>query len=113
MAGFHIMETPTEHWVETLTGLAATGVEIILAHIGEQPMQSHPLVPVVQVTSSPAVSAAFGADLDLVLAGATDSWNDQILSLLVSTLQREYTPRLYQQGNVDFQLTRGFLGVTL
>jgi altronate dehydratase len=113
MSGFHVMETPTEHWVETLTGLAATGVEIILAHIGEQPMQGHPLVPVVQVTSNPLVPAAFVADLDLVLAGEADSWNNQILSLLVSTLQREYTPRLYQQGNIDFQLTRGFLGVTL
>jgi hypothetical protein len=113
MAGFHMMETPTEHWVETLTGLAATGVEVILAHIGEQPMQSHPLVPVVQVTSNPAVSAAFGADLDLALSGEAASWNDQILSLLVATLQREYSPRLFQQGNIDFQLTRGFLGVTL
>src|SRR5690606_27622576 len=37
--GFHIMETPTEHWVETLTGLGATGVDLIVAYVGEHPLQ--------------------------------------------------------------------------
>ncbi|RIK38269.1 MAG: hypothetical protein DCC55_21610 [Chloroflexi bacterium] len=111
--GFHLMETPTEHWVETLTGLAATGVEIIVAYIGQQPMQTHPLVPVLQITADPAVAATFGADLDLVLANGADDWLEQILEYVVSTLQHEYIPQLYQQGNIDFQLTRGLLGVTL
>jgi altronate dehydratase len=111
--GFHLMETPTEHWVETLTGLAATGVEVILAAIGQQPMQTHPLVPVLQISADPAVAAAVGADLDLVLGGNSEEWLDPIFNLLVRTLQREHTPRLYQQGNIDFQLTRGLLGVTL
>jgi altronate dehydratase len=111
--GFHLMETPTEHWVETLTGLAATGVEIILAYVGQQPMQSHPLVPVVQVTADGGVAAAFGADLDLVLQGDPAGWIDELLALVIRTLQHEYTPKLFQQGNIDFQLTRGLLGVTL
>lgn len=111
--GFHIMEAPTEHWVETLTGLAATGVEIILAHVGQQPMQTHPLVPVVQVTANPAVQTAFGEDLDLALVGEEDDWIEQLLGLIVRVLQHEQTPKLYQQGNIDFQLTRGLLGVTL
>ncbi len=41
--GFYIMETPTDHWVETATGLeATTGVDLILAHTGEHPLQGHP-----------------------------------------------------------------------
>jgi altronate dehydratase len=111
--GFHLMETPTEHWVETLTGLAATGVEIILAYVGQQPMQTHPLVPVVQVTADGAVADAYGADLDLVLQGDAARWLDDLLALVIRTLQHEYTPKLFQQGNIDFQLTRGLLGVTL
>lgn len=110
--GFHVMETPTEHWVETITGLAATGVEIILAAV-TQPMQTHPLVPVLQVTADAAVAAAVGEDLDLVLDGKAEDWVNRLLDLLVRTLQHEYTPKLYQQGNIDFQLTRGLLGVTL
>ena len=29
--GFQIMDSPTDHWVEMLTGLAATGVEAVAA----------------------------------------------------------------------------------
>ncbi|MEZ4618669.1 MAG: UxaA family hydrolase [Caldilineaceae bacterium] len=68
-SGFHIMEAPTEHWVETLTGFAATGVEVILAHVAQQPMQTHPLVPVLQVSVTESMER-FGADLDLLLEGA-------------------------------------------
>jgi altronate dehydratase len=111
--GFHIMETPTEHWVETLTGLAATGVELILAYVGEHPMQTHPLVPVVQVTAEPKVQAQSGADLDLLLTGEPDKWQNELFQLITRVLEHSYTPKLYQQGNIDFQLTRGLLGVTL
>jgi altronate dehydratase len=111
--GFHIMETPTEHWVETLTGLAATGVEIILAHVGHQPMQTHPLVPVLQVTANAPFQQWASVDLDLALTGDPAEWVEQLLDLLVRTLQHDYIPQLFQQGNIDFQLTRGLLGVTL
>ncbi|MCB0125676.1 MAG: UxaA family hydrolase, partial [Caldilineaceae bacterium] len=67
--GFHIMEAPTEHWVETLTGFAATGVQVIVAHVADQPMQTHPLVPVLQVSAAEAMES-FAADLDLLLDGA-------------------------------------------
>ena len=111
--GFHIMETPTEHWVETLTGLAATGVEIILAYVGEHPMQTHPLVPVVQVTADATLQTRYGADLDLYLSGDPAGWIDELLALTVRVLEHQVSPKLYQQGNIDFQLTRGLLGVTL
>src|SRR5437588_324969 len=49
--GFHVMEAPSDHWVETLTGLAATGVELVLVHTSGRPVQGHRLVPLLQVTS--------------------------------------------------------------
>jgi len=110
--GFHIMETPTEHWVETLTGFAATGVEIILAHVAEQPMQTHPLVPVLQVSATERMEH-FASDLDLLLDGAPAQWNEQLLALVKQVVEQEYAPKLYQQGNIDFQFTRGLLGVSL
>ncbi len=111
--GFHIMETPTEHWVETLTGLAATGVEIIIAWVNTSPMQSHPLVPMVQVTSNHHVPSIDAKDVDMLLTGDPSTWNDQILALCKQVLEHNYTPRTYRQGNVDFQFTRGLLGVSL
>ncbi|MEW9670120.1 UxaA family hydrolase [Ammoniphilus sp. 3BR4] len=111
--GFHIMETQTEHWVETVTGLAATGVELIIALVNRQPMQTHPFVPMLQVASEPAMQETYRNDLDLLLTGDPTAWTEQILERCKQTMEHSYTPRLYQQGNVDFQFTRGFLGVSL
>ncbi|MEZ4683579.1 MAG: hypothetical protein R2932_56160 [Caldilineaceae bacterium] len=111
-SGFHIMEAPTEHWVETLTGFAATGVEVILAHVAQQPMQTHPLVPVLQVSVTESMER-FGADLDLLLEGAPESWTDQLLQLVKQVIEHEYVPKLYQQGNIDFQFTRIVRGVVV
>ncbi|TNJ64000.1 altronate hydrolase [Paenibacillus hemerocallicola] len=111
--GFHIMENPTEHWVETVTGLAATGVELIIALVGNRPMQTHPFVPMLQMASEPAMLQNYDSDLDLLLMGDPNAWTKQILERCKQIIERAYTPRLYQQGNVDFQVTRGFLGVSL
>eukprot|EP01125_Pyxidicula_operculata_P004592 TRINITY_DN1730_c0_g1_i3.p1 TRINITY_DN1730_c0_g1~~TRINITY_DN1730_c0_g1_i3.p1 ORF type:complete len:898 (+),score=166.49 TRINITY_DN1730_c0_g1_i3:53-2746(+) len=51
--GLHLMETFTGNWVETVTGLGATGVELILCltegRYASRPTPSHPMVPLVQV----------------------------------------------------------------
>lgn len=111
--GFHVMETPTDHWVETLTGLGATGVEIFLAHVGQQPMQGHPLVPLLQVSAEPAVQQSYSDDLDLLLGGSPAHWTDAILGRLLELASRRYIPKVLLQGNNDFQLTRGLVGVSL
>jgi len=111
--GFHIMETPTSHWVETITGLAATGVEVIIALTNDRPMQTHPFVPMLQVSSQPSMQQNYENDLDLILTGDSSKWTDQILTLCKQTFEDNYTPKLFQKGNIDFQFTRGFLGVSL
>ena len=108
--GLHVMETPTRHWVETLTGLGATGVEIMLAHVSGSPMQAHPMIPLLQVASDEA--ATWSADMDLALR--TDaSWTETILPLVLSVASRDYVPKLYEQGNTDFQVSRGLLGISM
>jgi altronate dehydratase len=112
-SGFHVMETPTAHWVETLTGLGATGVDIIVTYVGEHPLQTHPMIPMLQITDNAEVFQAFGPDLDLWLAGDNSQWPDQILSRIADVAEHTYSPQLYQLGNIDFQVTRGLLGVSL
>ncbi|MDQ0199357.1 UxaA family hydrolase [Neobacillus ginsengisoli] len=111
--GFHIMETPTEHWVETITGLAATGVELMIALVNRLPMQTHPFVPMLQVATEQTMQQTYTSDLDLLLTGIPTNWNGQILERCKQVIEESYTPRLFEQGNVDFQITRGLLGVTL
>jgi len=112
-SGFHIMEAPTEHWVETVTGIAATGVQVIITLVNQRTMQTHPFVPMLQAASDPAVQARYANELDVALTGNPNDWTEQILECCKKVIERSYSPRLYLQGNVDFQLTRGYLGVSL
>ena len=102
--GFHIMETQTEHWVETLTGLGATGVEQMFAVTPDHPMQGHPMVPLIQ-----AGPDEYKDDLDLPL----DLTPEQILKIVASVASRRYVPKQVAQRNMDFQVTRGLLGVSM
>ncbi|MEZ4660815.1 MAG: UxaA family hydrolase [Caldilineaceae bacterium] len=111
--GFHMMETPTSHWVETLSGIGATGVDLVAAYVGEHPIQTHPLTPVLQITADENVETHYGDDIDLVLTGAAQEWPDQILQLISDLISGQRAPKLMQQGNIDFQITRGLLGVSM
>ena len=106
-AGFHIMSNPRRHWGETLAGIGASGVEVMLGYVTGHPLSGHPLVPVLQVSES----GGSADDLDAVLPGA-GGMADELLALLIATLRREHVPRHQLTGNQDFQVTRGLLGVS-
>lgn len=110
-SGFHIMQTPTEHWVETIVGLGATGVELVIAHVGEHPMQGHPMLPMLQVSAEERVIENFGPDIDVALDG--ERGYNAILERIAETVSNSYTPTVVEQGNIDFQVTRGMLGISL
>jgi hypothetical protein len=104
------MECPSDHWVETLTGLGATGAEIALAFTADRILQGHPLIPVLQVTDNARLSVE---DVDLVLSSAeVASVTNAIYSLLLNTAEGNYTVRAWQRRNADFQVTRGLYGVS-
>ena len=110
LPGFHLLECPTNHWVETLTGLGGTGVEIIVACIGEHPMQGHPMIPVIQVTDKKDIHAQFEEDIHLIFDDNHSQNAEALLNLIIAVASREFTPTSFPQGNTDFQLTRGLLG---
>ena len=110
-AGLHIMQTPTEHWVETLTGLGATGVELVLANVDVHPVQGHPLVPVLQVTSSKECAQNYANDLDAFFDEVVSE--DALLDLVLETLSKYHQPKLAPTLNADFQMTRGQLGISM
>ena len=117
-AGLHVMQTPTDHQVETFTGLGATGVQVMLAHVADRFLQGHPMIPLLQVTSRTTDDASriISDDLDWVLEpekNAPTALASEILQLIVRVAAHEYIPKLFAQGNTDFQMTRGLLGVSL
>jgi hypothetical protein len=107
------MEAPTDHWVETATGLGATGVEIMVAHVARHPLQAHRMIPLLQASSDPKTIRRHGDDLDVILEDDPSEWADQLLQAVAAVASREYTPKLFEAGNTDFQFTRGLLGVSM
>ena len=114
-AGFHVMETPTENPVETFAGLGATGVELMLCHVGRTPLQGHPMIPLVQVTADAHVGEAYASDLDRVLAPEQGSAAvvAELASLVADVASCRYRPALWARGVTEFQLTRGRLGLSM
>ncbi len=112
-AGCHLMAMPTDHPVEALTGLGAGGVDVILAYTGAHPIQGHPLTPVLQIAAADDCPPEVASDLDIVLAGDEAGWPDEILARIAALAAHEYAPKGFSQGNIDFQITRGLLGISL
>jgi len=111
--GLHLMESYSDHWVENLTGLSATGTEVmVVVTEGESAkcVQTHPMIPVVQITT-PDSAIASSKDVDLVLGSDPSNWDKEILSLVTQVASREYSPKL--AINSDFQIARGFLGISM
>ncbi len=109
----HLMETPSTQWSETISGLGATGVEVILAVVTSRSQSGHPFIPVLQVVGETAVFQPFHADADLILSGSGQQRLAQLRLQLSAVLSNTMAPKLSQKGFVGFQITRGQLGVSL
>ena len=103
--GLHIMETPTSHMVETITGLGATGVDMMVVHIVGHPIQSHRMIPLLQISTDSTTQSIYSSDLDQI--------KTSLLDLVLEVASRRYSPKLFAKGNTDFQFTRGLLGISL
>jgi len=108
IAGLHVMATPSRHAVETLTGMAATGVQAMLIGIEHSPVQGHPMIPLIQV----GIGGSIDLDYDVGNA-APGTAAGELLQLLCEVVSGQRAPHLWAAGNTDFQLTRGLLGVSL
>jgi altronate dehydratase len=110
--GLHLVQTDTDHWVENLAGLGACGVHAFLGLVGDSPQQGHPMLPLVQVAERAVLRAAAAQDVDVILNGDAAVDEAVLLRVLADTLHRDYTPVANAGGFVDFQLSRGLLGVS-
>lgn len=132
-AGLHVMDMPSvRDWSETVTGLAATGVHVVLALTSEsspaKPMiaPGHPLVPVLHLAltsgSAPVAEGDYSA-----LAAATDevlappapgsSQEDTVTAWLRGTLAALARTaggqaRTKSASAPFFSVTRGHVGVS-
>ena len=111
--GFHVVQTDSDHWVENLAGLGGCGAQVFVGFVGDSVQQGHPMLPVLQIAETGALPAAAVADVDAVFSVDDGAANLVALQRLVTaTVERTYTPVASAGGFVDFQLSRGLLGVS-
>lgn len=112
--GLHVMHSSSTHVTEVITGLGATGVEIIVLYVANTAIEPHPFIPVIQATTNPS-----SKDTDISLADATDGsisrtvWSKSILEAIVSTATRTSIPKLFNSGCSNIQISRGENGISL
>jgi hypothetical protein len=110
--GLHIVATESDHWTENITGLGGCGAHLALTVVNRHARQGHPLLPVIQIAEASERGTLPADDIDLFLTNDTGTDQLAIEKLLVAVAQRDLAPAANAQGIVDFQLTRGLLGVT-
>jgi hypothetical protein len=70
------------------------------------------MIPVLQISTND-LPLPYHNDVDLILPHGSVGWTDQLLKLICQTASQTYTPKTIDQGNLDFQITRGLLGVSM
>ena len=111
LAGLHLVQTDTDHWVENVTGLAACGAHLVVGAVGDGPQQGHPFVPVLQVVGPAGRTRLAEEDVDFVASGGKGDAG-RLSELVLATARRDVVPAAQAAGFVEFQLTRGLLGVS-
>lgn len=110
--GLHTIASETDHWVENLTGIGACGAHLVLTVVSDHMRQGHPLLPVIQVAEDSQRAVLAAEDIDLFLTGDVIADVAALETLLVEVAELNRTPVVSARGLVDFQFTRGLLGVT-
>lgn len=110
--GLHVVASETEHWVENITGFGGNGAHLVVSVAGAQAQQGHPLLPVIQAAEPRRRGVLPADDIDLFLSGEPTRDAATLEEWIGAVASRQRTPVASAQGFVDFQLTRGLLGLT-
>ncbi len=110
--GLHLVASETDHWVENVTGFGGNGAHLALTVVHGHAQPGHPLLPVIQVAEPSQRGVIPADDLDAFLRGDAAADAALLVRLLVAVAQREQPTAAATQGLIDFQLTRGLLGLT-
>ncbi len=110
--GLHVVASETDHWTENLTGLGGCGAQLALAVVSDHARQGHPMLPVVQAAEARQQGRIAATDIDVFLSGDAVADEATLAGLLAAVASGARVPAASALGNVDFQLTRGLLGLT-
>jgi hypothetical protein len=114
-AGIYSMETPTDDLVEALTGLPASGAQLLIAYDSRTLVPSNPLVPTLQIAGIRELPTSLSTDVDLVVEEnqSPETVVKRLLQLIIQVRSGERLPKSQALQNFGFQITRGYTGISL
>lgn len=110
--GLHLVASETDHCVENITGFGGCGAHLALVITRDHAQPGHPLLPVIQAAETDQRGVIPADDIDVFLAGDAGADEAALAGLMVQVAERRQQAVSAAQGFVDFQLTRGLLGLT-
>lgn len=111
-AGLHVVASETDHWVENITGFGGCGAHLAVTIVGAHAQQGHPMVPVLQLAEATFRGHIPADDIDFFLTGELPTDAAAIGNAVRAIARGETRAVATTRGFVDFQLTRGLLGLT-
>jgi len=111
--GLHVMETPTRNLLEIITGLGGTGVDVIVVIGAEGDAPGNPMLPVIPCAWHD--NAPLDNTVAIRLPSATDNGSvaRNFLTGLTTSLKAWTAGSIPTTAAADFQMTRGWLGISL
>jgi hypothetical protein len=110
--GLHVVASETDLWEENVTGFGGNGAHLVLGLVDTHARHGHPLVPVVQFAEPVRQGRLPADDIDGFFSGNSAADADVLREWIIDLAGRRRLPVSAARGFVDFQLTRGELGLT-
>ena len=111
-AGLHVIASETDHWVENLTGLCACGAHLAVGLVRDHARQGHPMMPVIQFAAADERGTVAAEDIDGFFPADPAAAAAQLAEWMGAVVSGARQVAAQRNGAVDFQLTRGLLGLT-
>jgi altronate dehydratase len=109
--GLHTMHAPTLNMSELLTGLGATGVEVMVAFVEGSCVEPQPLVPIIQTTHTGAMKDVdFKFDFD---KADEETEAQRLADYIMRVYERDTVPKLFNSACTHVQISRGMKGISL
>ena len=101
------MRCPTDDDLEIITGLCGTGIEVAVLFVSGTMVAGNPMVPTIRVGFAGEVDATVKEE------DSAESIFEAILKVLERVLLEKQKTAAERVGDLGFQITRGYEGISL
>ena len=114
LAGVYIMETHSDQFVENMTVIGASGVQLFVAYDDSILPHGHPFIPMLRIFSGASDAQASNTQVfDVKTASTSWSWIEEIVDAIQNIQSGKFEVQLMLDEYVDFQIPRGPSAVSM